>query len=474
MKLTVNRGKITQILAAAATNLLSILFGFVLSWTSPAIALLQSEQSPLDSGPITIDEASLMTALMYVGCCMGAIVAGWLANTVGRRISLLILVIPQLIGFILIVTARNVTVLYISRIFSGFSGGSVCVVYPIFTSEIADKSLRGVLGNFLGFGFNFGCLAGKCLTTYGGFYATPIAVFVIIGIFGIIFLQIPDTPQYLLLRDRHEDAERSLKFYRGISKDNEMSPSVVEEFSELKKSPSLNNQNVPLSIEDFKGGPTILAILISFLVGSNPNFSGNRILIAYTEPLLANSGSLMDTAAVDVAITGIQVIVALASIFIVNFGGFRKTLLGYYVISCLSLVIAGIHYFLHEMNIDMSGFWWLIFMSMAVSVSLPSTALTSIAFALPAEILPTKIRGIIISFFMLIAWIIAYLYAQFYFPLTDVWGHSVWMWIFAFWCFFGVLFTYFLIPETRGKTFDEVLTLLNEKIPSRWKKTFTL
>ncbi|GAB0086952.1 hypothetical protein DMENIID0001_011830 [Sergentomyia squamirostris] len=464
MTLNSDQGKITQIVAAAATNLLSILFGFVLSWTSPAIKLLQSEQSPLKSGPITTDQVSLMTAFMYVGCCLGTIAGGLLVNKLGRRISLLILVIPYAVGFVLITTATNVTHLYISRIFSGFSGGSVSIIFPIFISEIADKSLRGVLGSFLGFGYNFGILAGKCLTIYCGYYAVPITVFVIVGIFEIVFLQIPDTPQYFLLRDRHEDAERSLKYYRGVSKAEMMPLNVDGEFSELKTSPSLTNQNVPLSFEDFNGRSTVLAIFISFFVASSANFSGNRILIGYTEPLLEKSGFPMNTASADVIIAGIQVVVAIMSMFIMRITGFRKTLLGYYAISCLSLIIAGIHYFLNEINIDIRDFWWLFFISMAVSAALPSTALTSIAFALPAEILPPKIRGTVITFVWLINWLIGYFHTQYYFQLADIWGHSVWMWIFALGCFFGVIFTYFLIPDTKGKTFDEIVEMLNQKL----------
>lgn len=118
---------------------MSILFGFVLGWTSPAIIFLQSEDSPLESGPISINDASLMTSLLSVGAVLGCVLAGWLANAIGRKISLQILILPQLCAFILIATARTVTYLHISRVLSGFSAGSCVVVFPIFISEIADK-----------------------------------------------------------------------------------------------------------------------------------------------------------------------------------------------------------------------------------------------------------------------------------------------------------------------------------------------
>lgn len=92
---------------------------------------------------------------------------------------------------------------------------------------------------------------GKVLTSYGGYYATPIVAIVIIGSFLAIFTYLPDTPQYFLLRNREEAAQNSLKFYRGVHRKEQMPQKVAEEFAELKASPSLRNQKISLSREDF-------------------------------------------------------------------------------------------------------------------------------------------------------------------------------------------------------------------------------
>ncbi|XP_055704595.1 facilitated trehalose transporter Tret1-like [Phlebotomus papatasi] len=469
-KISVDRGKVIQIIAAASANLLSILFGFVLGWTSPAIIFLQSEDSPLESGPISINDASLMTSLLSVGAVLGCVFAGWLANAVGRKISLQILILPQLCAFILIATAKTVTYLHISRVLSGFSAGACVVVFPIFISEIADKSLRSVIGNFLGLGFNFGCLVGKILTSYAGYYATPIVAIVIIGSFLAIFTYLPDTPQYFLLRNREEAAQNSLKFYRGVHRKEQMTQKVAEEFAELKASPSLTNQKISLSRDDFKGASTFLAIVITFVLSANQNFTGSRILIAYTQSLFRESGSRMDEAAMDLTVTVIQVITAIACIPIIKMFGSRNPLLWFYLISGIFLMIAGIHYNLHENGVDMSDYAWLIIISFAVSIAIPGTGIVSISFVLPTEILPPKIRGSVISGLLLFSWILAIVLVQFYFQLAEFWGHSVWMYIFSIWCLLNVIFSYFFIPETKGKNFDEVVVLLNERVPRKFKK----
>ncbi|GAB0090681.1 hypothetical protein DMENIID0001_054320 [Sergentomyia squamirostris] len=473
MIIRMNRGKVFQILTAVVVNLQCSLFGLSMSWTSPAISILQSADTPLSIGPLSTEQISLMTALMYLGCVLGAILSGWLVNSAGRRNSMMILMIPQFVGVILILMTRNITCLYAFRILSGISGATSGIA-PIFVSEISDKSLRGPNGNLRGITYNLGCFFGKILTSSFGYFATPTATFLLIIITLGIFLKLPDTPHYFLMKERPEEAKKSLKFYRGIPESHSMPPKVKEEFSELKNSPSLINQNVPLSIEDFKGSSTCLAIVITFFVTCNANFTGMRLITGYTETLLHESGSIMDTAIIDGALTGILIIVAIFTIAIVKIFGNRKVLMSCYFIVFVAEAIAGVHYYLSEITVDMADYWWIISLCITASLAFTGNGIVALSYVIPSEILPTKIRGFVFSAFSVLSWIIAFLLTEFYLPLANFWGHSVWMWLFAVFCFSGIIFTYFFIPETKDKTFDEIVELLKDKSKLNWKRTLNI
>lgn len=67
-------------------------------WASPNFILLTSDETPLQSGPLTISEASFVVSLSYIGGFIGTIAASMFAERFGRKISLLILLIPQTVS----------------------------------------------------------------------------------------------------------------------------------------------------------------------------------------------------------------------------------------------------------------------------------------------------------------------------------------------------------------------------------------
>lgn len=98
---------------------------------------------------------------------------------------------------------------------------------------------------------SIGNLLGKLLPILGGFYLTPIVVCTVLAIFSPIVVLFPDTPQFLLLQNRVEEAEISLRFYRGVSRESTSDEGFKLEFEELKKSPSLTKQEMKLNFRDF-------------------------------------------------------------------------------------------------------------------------------------------------------------------------------------------------------------------------------
>lgn len=110
--------------------------------------------------------------------------------------------------------------------------------------------IRGTLGAFMMIILNAGILFGYILGNYLKFTVLPYVVIGIVILFFAVFLNFPETPQYLLLKNRIADAEASLKFYRGASK-NSSDQLILIEFNSLRSSPSLNNKDDRLQLSDF-------------------------------------------------------------------------------------------------------------------------------------------------------------------------------------------------------------------------------
>ena len=79
-------------------NILQIGFGAVLGWPSASLLILESEDSPLPSGPLSVVEKSWVSALMFLGGALGCLFFGWSSNKYGRKYSMMGAAFPQLVS----------------------------------------------------------------------------------------------------------------------------------------------------------------------------------------------------------------------------------------------------------------------------------------------------------------------------------------------------------------------------------------
>lgn len=119
---------------------MALVYGITVGWVSPSIKGLQSPDNYVLDRPITDAELSLVGSVMCLGGLVGSVVFGWAVNIVGRKRSLLILALPQVLSFLLIALAKNITYLYIARILGGFAGGGVLMIVPIYATEISEDA----------------------------------------------------------------------------------------------------------------------------------------------------------------------------------------------------------------------------------------------------------------------------------------------------------------------------------------------
>lgn len=110
-----------------------------MGWCSPSLPILLSENSPLEDGSITMDEASLIASVYCLAAAPAALVYGVLINYVGRKYTLIWSGLLQTIGWILILIGEHVEMLYISRCVSGFGSAGVFLGIPAFVAEMSDK-----------------------------------------------------------------------------------------------------------------------------------------------------------------------------------------------------------------------------------------------------------------------------------------------------------------------------------------------
>lgn len=128
-----------QYYATFCVNLLGLAYGLSTGWTSAAIPLLQSAESPLGCGPISNSEVSLIGSVLTVGGLAGTLMFGYAADEFGRKKSILLTAIPQIVGWILMYFAENASLLIAFRLLAGAAAGGVFTIVPVFVSEISEN-----------------------------------------------------------------------------------------------------------------------------------------------------------------------------------------------------------------------------------------------------------------------------------------------------------------------------------------------
>lgn len=138
-------------------NLVAMSYGTACGWPSAAYDILKFNETPLGSGPMTVDELSWMVSLLCVGGFVGNIFFGFITERWGRKIPLLSTALPMTVCFIsfqlfwhvgncvipiqiswcLIVFATNPYYLYLARLLAGFCGAGAFILVPLFVAEIA-------------------------------------------------------------------------------------------------------------------------------------------------------------------------------------------------------------------------------------------------------------------------------------------------------------------------------------------------
>ncbi|KAJ6645536.1 Facilitated trehalose transporter Tret1, partial [Pseudolycoriella hygida] len=420
-----------QLLATVTVNILQIGFGAVLGWPSASLLILETDESPLPTGPLTVVEKSWVSALMYLGGTLGCLFFGWASNRYGRKYPLMGAAFPQLFGWLLIIYAQNPYYLYVARFMSGFSGSANYVILPVFVAEISDNKVRGTLGSIFILSVNIGILAVFVLGHVCSYIMTPIILSVVPVIFFIGMSFFPESPLYLMQKGREEEAKKAFCFYRKIETqqsheldllNNELDKLKTVVVSTDDQKSSFKSKwtafNTPIARKAIFFGVTLLAL---------KQFTGNTTMLNYAGQIFKDSGSHLSPNLSAIIIGIIQLIGTFTPTILVDRAGRKVLLIVSSTLTAMGLVCLGTYMYLQSRDYDLTG-------------------------------LGAKDVGSTIC--MLVLWLFAFIMVK-AFPLiaAAVGMYGCWF-LFAGVGFAGAVFVMAVLPETKGKSFDEIMEIM--------------
>ena len=459
MKSTINFGYLIFLSVVAALG--GFLFGYDTAVISGTIAQV-TQLFQLD----TLQQG------WYVGCALvgsivGVLFAGILSDKLGRKLTMVISAVLFSTSALGCALSADFTQLVIYRIIGGVGIGVVSIVSPLYISEVAVAQYRGRLVSLYQLAVTVGFL-GAYLVNYQllawaesgtqlsvdwlnkvfitevwrgmlGMETLPAILFFIIIFF------IPESPRWLIVRGKELKAVSILeKIYNSITE----AKSQLKETKSVLTSETRSEWSLLMKPGIFK------AVIIGVCIAILGQFMGVNAVLYYGPSIFENAGlSGGDSLFYQVLVGLVNTLTTVLALVIIDKVGRKK--LVYYGVSgmVVSLILIGL-YFLFGDSLGVSSLFLLVFFLFYVFCC--AVSICAVVFVLLSEMYPTKVRGLAMSIAGFALWIGTYLIGQLTPWMLQNLTPAGTFFLFAVMCVPYMLIVWKLVPETTGKSLEEI------------------
>ncbi|XP_049841767.1 facilitated trehalose transporter Tret1-2 homolog [Schistocerca gregaria] len=463
----------------ATTSTLSV--GYVDGWSSNALPFLQSGNAtaaaaavgdsaaapaPLDayvSRPLTDDEASWLGSLVALGAMAGSLPAGLVADALGRKPTLLLLVLPYLASWGAVLAAgRSVALLYTGRLLAGFAMGAACVVSPLYNEEISEVVIRGALGVYQNLMVTAGVLlayvSGALLPYKGTIFMGCVPPLLLLT----LFVWAPESPVLLVAKGKELQARRALQWLRGphadvdgeVAKIKEL---VAESASRDGHQGSLLSSAKALLRRMAEARRDVRALAIVFGLMCFRQVIGINAVVFYTVDIFAVADADLSPSAETIIVGMVQMVSTCASSRLADRAGRRTLLLVSAVGTAACHAVLTAFFALHRsLDYDVSALSWLPLVALALFMVLFAAGFGPLPWLMIAELLPSQHKRWAAGVAGLLNWVMMFTVTRSFGLMLSRVGAAA--------CFGGFLassltaaaFVFLLVPETAGKTLQEI------------------
>lgn len=420
-------------------------------WTSPVLQVLERNDTHIN---LSHEDHIWLESIYLIGGITGLPVTIFLVDKFGRKESILLSAVTALISWILIAVANNVIYLYVARFIVGLSGDVAFVAAPMYIAEIADKKIRGFLTGIIYIMMLAGILVIYAVAPYVPFYVPSVIGSILVSIQLMTFPFMPDSPYFLISKDKNEKAKQHLQRLRvGKNIDEELAEitAAVTRQKEEKGRP----QDLVLTSSNRK------AVLIMLVLNGAQHFSSISVMLMNLHSILTAADSIYLSSNVSgILFSALMLLAATTADVIVDKFGRKGLLIISSSLSGFCLLVLAVYFTLQKIDVDVKPFSWLPVIAVMVYAFVFKFGLGIIPIVMTAELFPAKVKamGMTVAdfFYVFFAWMSIEVYQR----LIAFAGYDYPFYIFSVCCLMTAVFAQIYIPETKGKTLEEIQFML--------------
>ncbi|GER45375.1 major facilitator superfamily protein [Striga asiatica] len=418
----------------------SYVFGCAVGYSSPA------QPGILGDLGLTLAQYSLFGSISTIGAMIGAVVSGKVADFLGRRGAMAFAELFNIIGWIAIAFAENVWWLDIGRLSTGFGIGILSYVVPVYIAEITPKNLRGA---FTAANQLMICCGASIMYLVGNIISWRLLALIgvipcLIQLMGLFV--IPESPRWLAKIGQWEGTEASLVRLRGKDAD------IFEEAEEIRDyTRTLEQLNDSRMIDLFqKKYAHALVVGVGLMVLQQ--FGGVNAIAYYASAIFSSAGFSYKVGTTAMVI--VQVPMTLLGTVLMDKSGRRPLLLVSVAGTCMGCSLIGLSFLLQDHKLwNFSPF--LAFGGVLIFTGSFSLGLGGIPWVIMSEIFPINVKGLAGSLVTVINWLGSWI-ITYSFNFLAQWTSAGTFFVFATVSGFTIVFITRLVPETKGRTLEEI------------------
>ncbi|WP_325050417.1 sugar porter family MFS transporter [Dyella solisilvae] len=437
------QARATVVFTCLLAALAGLMFGLDIGVISGATQFIQAE--------FRVDDRTIewIVSAMMLGAAAGALGAGWLSATLGRKRSLILGGVLFVLGSVLSGYAWSPETLIAARVVLGLAIGVATFAAPLYLAEVAPERIRGAMISTYQLMITVGILVAflsDTMLSYSGAWRWMLGIIAIPGtLFLLGVLLLPDSPRWLFMRGRREEAMRILHRLRG---DVNVAEREAAEIEEQLKTPQrgwhlfLENRNFRRSVG--------LGVLLQLM----QQFTGMNVVMYYAPRIFQEMGYDTHGQMWFTALVGLtNVLATFIAIALIDKWGRKPILYTGFAVMATGLGVVGT-----MMHGNLAGHGEQIFTVVMLLVFIVGFAMSAgpLVWTLCSEIQPLKGRDFGIGCSTFTNWVANMIVGATFLSLLNGIGNSATFWLYASLNLIFIALTFWLVPETKGVSLEHI------------------
>ena len=394
-----------------------------------------------------------------VGCIAGCATAGTVADHLGKKKGLALCALCFALSSLGMLYAANLHQFVLWRLIGGVGIGAAAVISPNYSAEIAPTRVRGRCVTLYQLGIVVGILAAvfvnmliqrmgnEAWNISTGWRWMFFAGVVPAILFGVMILPAVESPRWLLKMGRRDQALSVLARINGVE-------AAQRETEEIEASLASEEGHISELFTTFRR-PLLLGIMLAGL----QQISGITPLFSFLPEIFRSAGTATSNAFFQsVLVSLVNLLFTLFALWLVDRAGRKTLILAGTAVQFISFALVGWFYHVHG-----SGLAVLILVMSFVAGHAFGNGVA--CWVIISEIYPTKVRGRGMSIATTALWLVGYLGNQLFPIMQKRLGSDGTFWCFSAGALLTIILVGWLIPETKGRSLEEITKLWTEEKP---------